>query len=104
MGALVKPRWIVGHLLAITAIVGFVRLGAWQLDRHGEKIELREAVEHGQMLPVVPLDSAEDGSYRRVTASGSYDSELQALVLRSHDGRSGYHVLTPLRGAGGGVV
>lgn len=96
MKRLLRPRWIVGHLIALVAIVGFILLGLWQLDRHGEKSELRDAVATGQALPPVDLTSAPDGSFRRVGAIGVYDSSLQMLVFRSHDGASGYHVLTPL--------
>lgn len=96
MHPLVRPRWIVGHLLALVAVAGFVRLGIWQLDRHEERSGLREAVSAGRELPPVELDAAAEGSYRRVVALGEFDANLQTLVLRSHDGVSGYHVLTPL--------
>ena len=93
---LLRPRWIVGHLLTLIAIVGFIRLGIWQLDRHAEKSDLRDTVAEGQTLPAVELGDAPEGSFRRVVAIGEYDGSLQALVLRSRAGISGYHVLTPL--------
>ena len=96
MHPLWRPRWIVGHLLALVAIVGFVRLGIWQLDRHEEKSDLRDAVAAGQELPPIALEEAIEGSFRRVVAVGTYDGGFQTLVLRSRSGVSGYHVLTPL--------
>ena len=104
MHALLRPRWIFGHVLAAGAIVGFVALGLWQLDRHAEKLELRDAVAAGQALPPVALDEAAEGSFRRVVTVGAYDGALQTLVLRSRNGVSGYHVLTPLVTEGGLAV
>jgi surfeit locus 1 family protein len=85
-------------------------LGFWQLDRAGQKqaiidryVErLREpALELSgrvQKLPQMPN--------RRVIARGRYDLEHQVLIdNRTHEGRPGYHVLTPLRLEGAeGVV
>lgn len=96
MHQLLRPRWIAGHLLAVSAIIGFVSLGFWQLDRHAEKSELRDAVAEGRELPPVALDEAAEGSFRRVVAVGNYDGGLQTRVLRSRGGVSGFHVLTPL--------
>jgi len=90
-----------GHVLAAGAIIGFVALGLWQLDRHAEKLGLRDAVAAGQALPPVALDEAAEGSFRRVVTVGAYDDELQTLVLRSRNSVSGYHVLTPLVMDGG---
>lgn len=96
MNPLLRPRWIVGHLLALVAVLGFVRLGFWQLDRYQEKSDLRDSVAEGQALPPLELDQAPEGSFRQVVAVGTYDGSLQTLVFRSRAGSSGYHVLTPL--------
>ena len=76
-------------------------LGFWQLERAGWKQDIidrhaariREpAVELQSLLPVTP-----DSQYRQVTASGRYDIARQLLLdTRLHQGRAGYHVLTPL--------
>lgn len=94
-GVLFRPRWIVGHLLAIVTIVAFVDLGFWQLRRHDEKVALRDAVTAAQAMEPIPIETAPAGSYRRVTASGTFDGSRQTKVLRSQGGVSGYHVLTP---------
>lgn len=76
-------------------MVAFVNLGFWQLRRHDEKVALRDAVATAQALPPVPIEDAPVGSYRRVVASGTFDGLLQTKVLRSQEGVSGYHVITP---------
>jgi surfeit locus 1 family protein len=91
---LLRPRWLVGHVLVVVTIAAFVALGFWQLRRHAEVRELRDAVAAAQVLPVVPVEEA--AMYRRVVATGEYDHEVEAWVLRSRAGESGYLILTPL--------
>ncbi len=95
MPTLLRPRWIAGHLLALITIVAFVNFGFWQLRRYDEKVALRDAVAASQALAPIPIEEAPAGSYRRVTATGTYDGSLQTTVLRSQGGVSGYHVITP---------
>lgn len=104
MQILLRPRWIAGHLLALVTVVAFVNLGLWQLRRLEEKQDLRTAVAEAQALPPIPIEQAPAGSYRRVSATGAFDPILQTKVLRSQDGVSGYHVLTPFRFADGVAV
>ncbi|HSM01278.1 MAG TPA: SURF1 family protein [Acidimicrobiia bacterium] len=104
MNPILRPRWLLGHLLAAGVVVGFIALGLWQLDRHAEKSDLRAAVAAGQELSPTDLADAAEGSFRRVVVVGEYDDRLQALVLRSRGGVSGYHVLTPLTVEGGPAV
>jgi surfeit locus 1 family protein len=92
-----SPRWIAGHLLALTAVVAFVSLGFWQLRRLDEKQTFNASVEAGLAAPIAPISELPDGAtYRRVRVEGTYDASFEALVLRARDGVSGYHVLTPL--------
>jgi len=97
---------MIGHVLALVGIVVFVSLGFWQLRRLDEKREFNDSVEAGLAAEAVPLSEAPDGTtYRRVTADGSFDRGYEALVLRSRDGVSGFHVLTPfLLGDGSAVL
>ena len=95
MPTLLRPRWIAGHLLAVITVIAFVNLGFWQLRRHEEKADLRDAVAAAQALPPIPITEAPEGSYRRVSATGTFDGSLQTKVLRSQGGASGYHVITP---------
>jgi surfeit locus 1 family protein len=102
-----RPRWVVGHVLAIVLVVAFVNLGFWQLRRHDERRERNAAVETRSALPVVPVADVVDAEagfdevgevvYRRVTARGRYDPGGEVLIRsRSLGGQPGYHVVTPL--------
>lgn len=91
---LFRPRWIAGHLLALVTVVAFINLGMWQLRRHAEALDLRDAVAEAQAMPIVPVEDA--GMHRRVVAFGEYDASAQVRVLRSEGGVSGYVLLTPL--------
>ena len=76
-------------------------LGMWQLERAAWKQTLvDEHTEHIRLPPMVLADwlsSADRPLYRRVTARGRYDLDHQVLLDNSiHQGRAGYHVLTPL--------
>jgi len=93
--SLLRPRWIVGHLLVGAAIVSFILLGMWQLRRHDEKVVLRDAVQTAVDTPAVPLGEVPQGAFATVWATGEYVTEPEARVLRSRDGVSGYEVLTP---------
>lgn len=105
-----RPRWIAGHLLAAAAVAGFVALGFWQLDRLEQRLEYNALVRaRGEAAPV-PVESlldrpAGDVAYRRVRAVGTYEPAGEVLLsTRSHAGRAGHHVLTPLRTRDGTLV
>jgi surfeit locus 1 family protein len=77
-------------------------LGSWQLDRAAWKQALidTERETAGQspqpLLAVVEAGGVLD--FRPVLARGRYELDRQLLVdNRIHEGRAGYHVLTPLR-------
>ncbi len=80
----------------------FVRLGLWQVDRHGE----RAAINHGlaaslaaEPIPLGPalLADTVDRRFARVTATGRFRYDLeQVLAGRTNDGSPGVHLLTPL--------
>lgn len=100
-----RPKWIVGHVLALVAIVGFVNLGFWQLRRHDERSNTNAVMSERLSLPARSLTElvAELGEdpelleFRLAEASGRYlPSEEVILQARTLDGRSGHDVLTPL--------
>lgn len=105
------PRWIAGHVLALTAVVVFVACGFWQLDRLAE-VRTDNAVRAARLGEApAPLDDvlAQAGgdpaalAYRRVTVTGTYDvAEEVLLSTRPYRGNPGHHLLTPLVPAGGG--
>ena len=93
-------------MLALTAL--FAVLGAWQVERLGEKERLIATVDDGLASPPVPLADASD--YRPVTIAGSYIPGSTVLVFTSltdargqHSG-PGYWVMTALALDGGGSV
>lgn len=108
-----RPVWLVGHIVALVAIVGFFFLGMWQLARHNERSSLDDALERRLTQPVVPFEelSAETAAstsameYRLVSLRGSYVVEEEVILqARSRDGISGHEVLTPLVLADGSAV
>jgi surfeit locus 1 family protein len=112
--SLTSPVWILGHLVALAAVVGFVMLGAWQLRRHDERRTLDERITDRVASIALPVDQliaehGEDGDaldLRPAIASGTYllDEEV-ILQARTLNGRSGNEVLTPLDlGDGTGLI
>ncbi|MDQ3782854.1 MAG: SURF1 family protein [Actinomycetota bacterium] len=110
---LTRPVWIVGHLLALTAVVGFVLLGQWQLRRHQERgllddrIRARVADEPRPLAELV-AELGTDGAaldLRPATAAGTYRPQDEVILqARTLNGRSGNEVLTPLDLGDGSAV
>jgi surfeit locus 1 family protein len=104
-----KPGWRAWALF-LTAFLLFVRLGFWQLHRADEKRALMESRELRAREEPLRLTGTEAGDpadlrFRPVVAAGRYDSDHQFLVDNQvHNQQPGYHVLTPLRLAGGGAA
>lgn len=76
-------------------------LGFWQLQRAEQKRVLRAEYEQALRLPPLLLtekiDSTGKKRHRQVVATGQYDREhLFLWDNRIHQGRPGYHVITPL--------
>ena len=88
-------------LVTVVLVPVLASLGVWQLERADWKQALVDG--HAEQTRQPPLElaawlaSGETSPYRRVTARGRYDLEHQLLLDNSiHQGRAGYHVLTPL--------
>ena len=99
-----RPIWILGHVIALTAVLSFVRLGVWQLDRLDEKKDRNRIIAARADGPPVDIDEVaiDEAAYQRITATGRYDADGQLLVRnRSYNGTNGFHVLTPLELDGG---
>lgn len=113
-GLLLSPRWLVGHALALVAVIAFVNLGFWQLRRLDERRDYNTTVAARLADPERPLGEvlAEVGAdpgelaYRRVSVSGRYLPDEEVLwSVRTQAGRPGHHLLTPLAtGDGDGVI
>src|SRR5687767_14630187 len=108
MRVLLRPRWLVGTIIAVVVVLLFVSLGFWQLRRLDEKRDRNAAIEQRSSLPVQPVDEVVDAGagfggveelvYRRASATGRYDADGEVRIRsRSFEGRPGVHVVTPLR-------
>jgi len=102
-----------GHVLALTAVVGFVLLGFWQLRRHEERRALDQRVAERIELTPIPFEHvlAEADrdpasiEFRQTVAAGTYLTDEEVILqARTFDGRSGHEVLTPLLLPGGTAV
>jgi surfeit locus 1 family protein len=101
-------RWVPTLLLALP-IPLFVALGLWQLDRAEQKRELAHTLEERAALPAYRIHGtvadAEALRYRPIEAEGSFVADGQFLVEgRREGGKTGFHVITPLRLADSGAL
>ena len=108
-----RPRWLVGHVVALLAIVLFVALGFWQLRRHDDRGATNSQIQAGmtaavESLPVMVASAEgrfETLEYRRGSVTGRYATSDEVILrARSLNGQSGHHVLTPLVLADGTAV
>lgn len=100
-----RPKWVLGHLIALGAVIVFVSMGFWQLRRLGERQDFNTLLLDRTTVDALAYDEAlarygpdqEDLELRLVVVDGEYRrSEEVILLARSFNGLSGYHVLTPL--------
>ncbi len=96
-------------LVTVVLLGILIGLGFWQLDRADQKRALLAKYRTENKAAVVRIDkrltSAKTLEYQLGEARGRYDNSHQFLLdNRTHDGVVGYHVLTPLRLAGGAAV
>lgn len=107
------PKWIVGIVIAVLAIVLFVNLGLWQLRRLDERRVLNATITSRMTATPEDLDDVlvqfgtdpEALEYRRVAVSGTYQPADEVILqARSQGGRSGHHVLSPLVTEAGEVL
>jgi cytochrome oxidase assembly protein ShyY1 len=112
---LLRPRWLLSHLLVALLIFSMINLGLWQLRRLDERRERNDLIESRQDQPVTPVDqlvapgaddaAMSDARYRRVTATGTYDDDATVVVRnRTQEGVAGAWLVTPLELASGEQV
>lgn len=89
--------------LTLVVVVFLTSLGRWQLQRMAEKQALFvEFAEGGRATVALAAKAAR---YQHVAESGRYNSGHQFLLDNmTHEGRTGYRVLTPFVTADSGVV
>ncbi len=94
-------------LATLVLVPLLANLGVWQLERAAWKQALVDEHAENTRQPSIALADwlagADRPQYHRVTARGRYDLDHQLLLDNSiHQGRAGYHVLTPLIRIDGG--
>lgn len=105
---LLRPLWIISHLLVLGLVVLMVNLGVWQLRRLEEKRDFNHLVTARSEQPALPVaevlpatasfTDAAAVTYRQVNATGVYVPDEQVIIRsRSFQGKSGAWLLTPLR-------
>ncbi len=87
----------------------FIGLGVWQLDRAEQKRNIATSLEMRRKLPLLPfsnhLPEARQLQFRKITAAGRFLADKTVLIEnRKYRGKSGFHVITPLRTDSGEVV
>ncbi len=99
-------------LLALSALLGFIALGTWQVERRAWKLTLIDRVtQRVNGPPSAPpardrwaaVDAAND-EYRRVRLSGIFLNDQETFVQATTDYGSGFWVMTPLQLPDGTVV
>jgi surfeit locus 1 family protein len=90
----------------VLGVAAALALGSWQLDRAGEKRELRARYDARTAEPPINVSrvalAAADVELRRVEATGTFDPRHTIYIdNRIHRSVPGYEVVTPLRLEGG---
>lgn len=104
---LLRPIWLVSHVLVVTLVIVLFILGFWQLRRLDEKRDFNALVEarsEQASEPVTDVLAATDSfgdavavAFREVTAEGTYLVDDEVIVRsRAYEGQSGAWVLTPM--------
>ena len=104
---LLRPIWIVFHLVVVAAIVVMVNLGFWQLDRLDERQAFnRQVIERSEQAPI-PLGelvteietgrlTPDTAEWVPVTATGTFLPDQIIEFNQSQGGRAGENVLAAL--------
>jgi surfeit locus 1 family protein len=97
-------------VLVCVMLLVLVRLGMWQLERHTQRMDQNSKIMERMTIAPVELSDIEalasaQRDYRTVVVRGTYDTSQQILWRnREYRGRTGYHVMTPLRLADGRAI
>ncbi|WP_043263782.1 SURF1 family protein [Streptomyces sp. CT34] len=104
---LLTRQWVILTLVGLVLIPVMIKLGFWQLHRHQHKVAQNTLIADNLAATPVPVtdlaavgrDLPHDDMWRRVTASGSYDTAHEVVVRHrtaADEQTIGYYVLTPL--------
>lgn len=102
--SLLRPKWLVFHLLVFGAVAAMVWLGFWQLRRLDERKTFNQLVAAQLDRPPVPLtdllaqarDDPTSVEWRQVIVSGTYLADQIVWFNRSQDGVAGDNILAGL--------
>jgi surfeit locus 1 family protein len=103
-----RPR-LIPTLATLCMMAITFSAGRWQLNRVSEKQASQSLFRQTQQLPAVnlaqPIADVDSLRYRALVAAGQFLPDKQIYIdNREHDGRSGYHVITPLAIDGTGDI
>lgn len=112
---LLRPAWVVAHVVVLAVLVTFPMLGLWQWERYGEETAIARRQEERLAAEPVPLASvldadvddatAADREYTPVVVEGTWVADEQvAQRNRGLDGQVGFDLLTPLELGDGTAV
>lgn len=115
---LLRPKWILFHLLCLGGVVLMLNLSLWQWHRLQERKDFNALVEERSDedvvriedlvppgTPVTDTSAADAVEWRPAQAEGTYLDDLSMLVVnRSQGGAAGSNLVTPLELADGQVL
>ena len=112
---LLRPRWLLSHLLVLALIVAMVNLSLWQLRRLDEKRELNALIDAradgeprdlaAELSTVASTSDGDDVEFLAVQGSGRYLTDEEFTIpSRTLNGAPGRFVVTPLQLEAGGQL
>lgn len=103
---LLRPTWVVAHVIVLVVLVTFPLLGSWQWDRYREEQALDDRLAArldgppADLASVLPTEvddgQAADLEFTPVQVRGTWVADEQVAQRRSRDGSAGFDLLTPL--------
>ncbi|MET9435409.1 SURF1 family protein [Streptomyces sp. NPDC006551] len=103
---LLSRQWVILTLVALVLIPVMIELGFWQFHRHERRVAQNTLIADNLKAKPVPIESLTSPGHtvpradywRRVTATGTFDTAHEVVVRRrtNADDRIGVLVLTPL--------
>ncbi|MGD3104754.1 SURF1 family protein [Streptomyces sp. YGL11-2] len=104
---LLTRQWVILTLVGLVLIPVMIKLGFWQFHRHQHKVAQNTQIADNLAATPVPVtglaavgrDLPHGDMWRRVTATGSYDTAHEVVVRQrtaADEQTIGYYVLTPL--------
>lgn len=99
-------NWMVSAAV-LSVLAGLVRLGMWQLERAGEKIELQDNFRAMQTRTAVSVENVDTSGLekdaivlqnRQVVLKGHYLNERSIyLIYKTYEEQIGYEIVTPFQ-------